>query len=67
MFKNKKDDEIKEAYELLSRSPSALKIISDNFDPYIRSRGDELYKNKDLSKDPIKFIPELIKLSKQRR
>ena len=65
MFKNKKDDEIKEAYELLSRAPSALKIISDNFDPYIRGRGDELYKNKDLSKDPIKFIPELIKLKKE--
>ena len=65
MFKNKKDDEIKEAYELLSRSPNALKIISENFDPYIRSRGDELYKNKDLSKDPIKFIPELIKLKKE--
>jgi len=65
MFKNKKDDEIKDAYSLLSRAPSSLKVISDNFDPYIRSRGDELYKNKDLSKDPIKFIPELIKLKKE--
>ena len=65
MLKNKKDDEIKQAYILISRFPESLKVISDEFDPYIRERGDELYKNKELMKDPLKFIPELIKLKKE--
>lgn len=65
MLKNKKDDEIKEAYELISRVESCKKTITEKFEPYIRERGDELYKNKDLMKDPLKFIPELIKLKKE--
>jgi hypothetical protein len=65
MLKNKKDEEIKEAYTLISRFPDSLKVISEVFDPYIRERGDELYKDKELTKDPLKFIPELIKLKKE--
>ena len=33
--------------------------------PYIRARGKELYDNKELSRDPKKFIPELISLKKE--
>ena len=65
MLKNKKDDEIKEAYDLISRNEACKKTITEKFDPYIRERGDELNKNKDLMKDPIKLIPELIKLKKE--
>ena len=65
MLKNKKDDEIKEAYQLISRYPDSLQCISQEFDPYIRERGDALYKDKEKMKDPLKFIPELIKLKKE--
>lgn len=65
MLKNKKDDEIKCAYDLISRVENCKKSITEKFEPYIRERGDELYKNKDLMKDPLKFIPELIKLKKE--
>jgi len=65
MFVNKKDTELQESYRLISKHPESLKSITEEFDPYIRERGDELYNNKELSKDPTKFIPELIKLKKE--
>lgn len=65
MFVNKKDIELQEAYRLISKLPESLKSILDEFDPYIRERGDELYNNKELARDPTKFVPELIKLKKE--
>jgi cullin-4 len=65
MFINKKDLELKEAFRLISKNLESLKAITEEMDPFIRERGDELYNNKDLSKDPVKFIPELIKLKKE--
>ena len=65
MFVNKKDLELQEAYRLISKLPESLKSITEEFDPYIRERGDELYNNKELARDPTKFIPELIKLKKE--
>lgn len=65
MFKNKKDDEIKESYRLISRVRDCLKFIANIFDMYIRERGNELYKNKDLMKDPVLFVPKLIELNKE--
>ncbi|MCQ2819534.1 MAG: cullin [archaeon] len=65
MFKNKKDDELKDAYRLVSRVRDCLKHITTVFDVYIRERGNELYKNKDLMKDPLVFIPKLIDLEKE--
>lgn len=65
MFKNKKDNEIKDAYTLISKNLACIKVITDEFDPYIRDRGEELYNNKDLMKDPVKFIPALIALKKE--
>lgn len=62
MLKNRKDQEIKETYLLVSKEPSSLKCITDELDPYIREKGDELNQNKDISKDPKLLIPELIKL-----
>lgn len=65
MFNNKKDNELKDAYRLISKHPDSLKAITEELDPFIRERGDELYNNRDLAKDPVKFIPELIKLKKE--
>lgn len=65
MFFNKKDTSLKEAYQLISKLPESLKCITEELEPFIKKRGEELYSNKDLSKDPVKFIPELIKLKKE--
>lgn len=53
MFNNKKLNELKEAYKLISNSPESLKNITDELDPFIRERGDELYNNKEIARDPI--------------
>jgi hypothetical protein len=65
MFVNKKDNDVKEAFRLISKYPDSLKSITEELDPFIRERGDELYNNKEISKFPAKFIPELIKLKKE--
>lgn len=53
MFKNEKNDELKLAYELISKHPDSLKSITEEMDPYIRERGDELFNDKELSRDTI--------------
>ena len=52
MFKNKKDGELAETFTLFKKSPDSFKSITDHMDPYIRERGDEIYNNKDIAKDP---------------
>jgi hypothetical protein len=56
MFNNKKLNELKEAYKLINNSPESLKHITDELDPFIRERGDELYNNKEVARDPISII-----------
>lgn len=65
MFKNKKVNEIKDSYKLLYRERESLQYLSTAFDIYVRERGNELYKQKDIMKDPHIFVPELIKLNKE--
>jgi hypothetical protein len=62
MLNNRKDQELKEIYQLVSKEPTSLKSITDELDPYIREKGEELNQNKDISRDPKLLIPELIKL-----
>ena len=65
MFKNKRNEELKQAYALMKLFPSSLKVITDAFLPYIKKRGEEINENKEISRDPRQFIPELIKLKKE--
>ena len=65
MFQNKRNDELKKAYQLISKYPKSLSVITSAFQPYIKRRGEEINNNKEISKDPKKFIPELIKLKKE--
>ena len=65
MFKTKRNDELKKAYQLISLNFGSLKYIISAFQPYIKKRGEEISENKEISKDPKKFIPELIKLKKE--
>jgi hypothetical protein len=56
MFNNKKLNELKDAYMLISKHPESLKNITDEMDPFIRERGEELFNNKELSRDTISKI-----------
>ena len=62
MFKNRKTEELKKTYQLFKLYPNSLKYITEAFQPYIKQRGEEITENKEISKDPKKFVPELIKL-----
>ena len=65
MFSTKRTEELKKAYQLISLYPESLKVITSAFQPYIKKRGEEISENKEISKDPKKFIPELMKLKKE--
>ena len=43
----------------------ATQVITSSFYSYIIKRGDEIFKNKEISKNPRTFIPELISLNKE--
>lgn len=53
MFNNKKETELKEVYTLILNNPDSLKNITNEMDPFIRERGEALFNDKNLSKDPI--------------
>ena len=65
MLEKKKDYELTNLYQLFELYPQSLEEITSKLGPYIRARGKELYDNKELSRDPKKFIPELISLKKE--
>ena len=65
MLETKKKDQLRNIYQLFRLYPLSLNEITNRFDPYIRNRGKLLYENKELSKDPKKFVPELIQLKKE--
>ena len=65
MLTNKRKDELKKAYDLISLYPQSLKVITTAFQPYIEKRGEDIIKNKEISKDPKKFIPQLISFKKE--
>ena len=65
MFNKKKNEELKNTFKLFILYPPSLDVITEAFMPYIKKRGEEIYSNKEISKDPKKFIPELISLKKE--
>lgn len=52
MFKNKKESELKDTYLLFCRNVDTFKTITDIMNPYIKDRGEVIYNNKDLARDP---------------
>ena len=42
MFTNKRTEELKKAYKLISLYPDSLKVIISAFSPYIKKRGEEI-------------------------
>jgi cullin 3 len=65
MFETRKKDELYEVYKLFTLFPESLKLIQKSFRVYIKERLTALYNDKELSKDPKKFIPTLISLKKE--
>ncbi len=65
MFTTKRNEELTKTFKLFKLYPESLTVITEDFQPYIKKRGDEISQNKEISKDPKKFIPELIKLKKE--
>jgi hypothetical protein len=65
MFKTKKKDELAEVFQLFNYYPSCLELIQKSFRAYIKERLMSLYNDKELSKDPRKFVPALISLKKE--
>ena len=65
MFNEKRLEELKKTFQLYKSSPKAIEIISKCFRLYIIKRFDDIKKNQDMLKDPIKLIPQLINLKKE--
>ena len=65
MLETKNDIHLTDIYKLFKLFPQSLSKITEEFQPYIRARGNAIYDNKELSRDPKKFIPELISLKKE--
>ena len=65
MFKTKKKDELAEVFQLFTLFPVSLELIQKAFRVYIKDRLTALYNDKELSKDPRKFVPALISLKKE--
>ena len=53
MLVHEKIEDLTRVFELFSKSPETLKIITEELDPYIKEKGEELFNNKELSKDTI--------------
>ena len=52
MLKEGKYNDLTNIYRLFSKSSNGAKIISEKITPYIKQRGEAIYQNKDLAKDP---------------
>ena len=65
MFNTKRNEELKKTFQLFKLYPQSLEVITNAFQPYIKKRGEEIHSNKEISKDPKKFIPELINLKRE--
>ena len=65
MLETKNNQQLSNLYHLFILYPDSLREITEEFQPYIKNRGNNIYNNKELSKDPKKFIPELISLKRE--
>ena len=65
MLETQNMEQLTNLYKLFKLFPESLNEITEEFTPYVRNRGNAIYENKELAKDPKKFIPELINLKKE--
>lgn len=60
MMESHKRGDLKNVFDLFIRYPESLKAVMDVLKNFIVSKGEDIYKNQDVTKDPTKFIPALI-------
>lgn len=65
MFSNDKKNDLKNVYDLYIRYPTALNPLMKEMKSFIVTKGEEIYKNQEIAKDPTKFVPALIKFKKE--
>ena len=65
MLKEKRQDELKKLFQLLSRKDKTLTCIYEKMKPYIENRGRTVVSDKEVLKDPILFINKLLELKKE--
>lgn len=65
MFKNKRLDELKNIFILFKKNPESHRRIIERMKPYIIERSENIKKNPDLIKEPVKFINDFILLKKE--
>ena len=53
MFENKKENELRDMYVLILNHTESLKNITQEMEPFIKERGEALFNDKNLAKDPI--------------
>ena len=58
-------EQLSNLYKLFKLYPESLGEIKKEYKPYIEFRGKKINEDKELSKDPKKFIPELMSLNKE--
>lgn len=65
MFKDKRQDELKKLFILLSKRQDTLQYIFNKMKPYIEQRGMAIVDDKEVMKDPILFTTKLIELKRE--
>ncbi len=65
MFKDKRQEELRKLYQLLSRRKVTLPNIYEKMKPYIEGRGKAVIGDKDVLKDPVLFVNKLLELKKE--
>ena len=65
MFDTKRNEDLKNTFKLFEYFPKSFDVITACFKSYIVKRGQEINQNKEVTKDPKKFIPQLISLKKE--
>ena len=65
MLKTKNEAQLANIYKLFKLYPDSLKEITEEFLPYIEAGGNAIYNDKEISTNPLIFIPVLISFKKQ--
>ena len=65
MFDTKRNEDLKNTFKLFKYFPKSFDVITTCFKSYIVKRGEDINQNKEVTKDPKKFIPQLISLKKE--
>jgi len=52
MIENRKDDELREAFNFVLSHQESLKMMAVELEPYIKKKGETIFIDESLKKDP---------------